>query len=91
MTSFYVYTLYWDDVCYHGYASNMKRRLTEHRSRCKKGTELTAIQQHYDAYGFWFDVEYRAFDNREEAFAFERELVNEDAGEDWCLNRERVG
>ena len=91
MSSFYVYTLHWPQHRYHGYSSNVFRRMKEHRSRCRDGDELTAVQEHYDAHGMWTDVEFRQFDSKEEALECERELVNTEAGEDWCLNAIRDG
>ena len=90
--SFYVYSLQWPDAVYHGYARQLQRRLAEHRSRCRKGTEHNAvIQDYYDVNGMWTDVIYEQFDSKEEALACERDLVNDEAGETWCLNRERTG
>ena len=92
MSSFYVYTLHWPDTVYHGYAKQLQRRLAEHRSRCRKGTEHNSvIQDYYDHNGMWYDVTYEEFYNKEDALAYERELVNAEAGEDWCLNSVRNG
>ena len=87
----YVYSIRWPDAVYHGYSSNVFRRMKEHRSRCRDGDELVAVQEHYDAHGIWTNVEFRQFDSKEDALACERELVNDEAGEAWCLNRERIG
>ena len=87
----YVYSLQWPDAVYHGYSSNVFRRMKEHRSRSRDGDELTAVQAHYDAHGMWTDVTFRQFDSKEAALECERDLVNSEADEDWCLNRERNG
>ena len=87
----YVYTLHWPDALYHGYSSNVFRRMKEHRSRCKDGDELALVQEHYDANGIWTSVEFRQFGSKEEALAKERELVNSEASKEWCLNAERNG
>ncbi len=42
MPSFYVYSLQWPDAVYHGYSSDVFRRMKEHRSRCRDGDELVA-------------------------------------------------
>ena len=82
----YVYSLQWPAAVYHGYSSNVFRRMKEHRSRCRDGDELVAVQDYYDVHGMWTDVTFRQFGSREEALACERELVNTEAGEEWCLN-----
>ena len=90
--SFYVYTLHWEDTVYHGYAKQLQRRLAEHRSRCRKGTEHNPIiQDYYDVNGMWYDVTYEQYDTKTEALERERELVNSEAGTDWCLNAIRDG
>jgi len=85
----YVYSLQWPDAVYHGYSSDVFRRMKEHRSRCRDGDELPAVQQHYEEHGIWTNVEFRQFGSKEEALAKERELVNEDAGKEYCLNAVR--
>ena len=87
--SFYVYTLHWREHRYHGYSSDVFRRMKEHRSRCRDGDELPLVQDHYDEFGIWTRVEFRQFGSKEEALAYERELVNEEAGEEYCLNAVR--
>jgi len=89
MPSFYVYTLHWPQHRYHGYSSDVFRRMKEHRSRCRDGDELPMVQDHYDEFGIWTSVEFRQFDSKEEALACERDLVNTEAGEDYCLNAVR--
>ena len=74
MSSYYVYTLHWPDTEYHGYTSQLRRRLREHRSRCRDGNNHV-LQDIYDECGLWKSTTFRSFETKEEALAEERRLI----------------
>ncbi|MHC4687077.1 MAG: GIY-YIG nuclease family protein [Planctomycetota bacterium] len=74
MSSHWVYTLHFDGTDYHGYTSQLRRRLKEHRSRCRNG-DNHVLQEIYAEQGLWKSATFRQFETKEEALAEERRLI----------------